>query len=156
MKNFTVLISAFLIFTSISNAQIVGQKPAKNVPIAVSEAFINKFGKQNPVWFENYQGRYDQKLVYEGRFRFDNRYSAAMYDKNGIMVAFAAHVEPAEIPADALVYMRENFPTFPIMDALLVTAVKEGVTYELGIIVDGEYIVKVFSEKGKFIKSTRA
>ena len=122
----------------------------------VSAAFDAKFPKQDPVWFSDYENRYNQKLVYEGRFIFDNRYSTAYYDKEGNMLAFAAQVERNEIPGKALEYMQENFPTFPIVDSILVTTHDDEVTYELGIVVDGEYIVKVFSKEGRFIKSTRA
>ncbi len=134
----------------------VGQKPERNVPIVVSAAFNEQFPSKEPIWFGNYQGRYNEKLVYEGRFIFDNRYSAAMYDVDGNMLAFAAKVENNEIPAKALEYMNNQFPSFPILDAILVTTKKNEITYELGIMVENEYIIKVFSEKGEFIKSTRS
>ena len=87
---------------------------------------------------------------------FDKRYSTAIYDGEGNMIAFAAKLENSEIPEKVVKYMNENFPSFPILDAILVTSVKNEVTYELGIVIDGEYIVKVFSNDGDFIKSTRA
>jgi len=157
MKMIIAATCFFLLFTNSAPAQnIVGQKPERNVPIAVAAAFGEKFPSYEPVWFSNYQGRYNQKLVYEGRFIFDNRYSLAIYDGQGDLIAFAATIEHNEIPAKALKYMKENFPAFPISEALLVTSRKNDITYELGIWVDGEFIVKVFSESGDFIRSTRA
>ena len=134
----------------------VGQKPERNVPIAVSAAFNEQFPSKDPIWFGNYQGRYNEKLVYEGRFIFDNRYSAAMYDGEGNMLAFVAKVERNEIPVKALEYMNNQFPSFPILDAILVTTKNNEITYELGIMVENEYIIKVFSDKGEFIKGTRS
>ncbi len=154
-------ISVFFLFLLFSYADafsqnIVGQKPERNVPVIVSTAFNEKFPSSDPIWFSNYQGRYNQKLVYEGRFIFDNRYSSAIYDRDGILLAFATKIENKEIPKQALKYMSENFPTFPILDSILVTSKNNDVTYELGIMIDDEYIIKVFSDKGEFIKSTRA
>jgi len=156
-KTISIFVFVFLVNYGTSYSQsTVSQKPEKNVPIAVSKAFNEKFPVKDPIWFSSYQGRYDQKLVYEGRFMFDNRYSSAIYDSEGILLAFAAKVEYKEIPAAAVKYMNENFPNFRILDSILVTSKTNDVTYELGIMVDGEYIIKVFSDKGDFIKSTRA
>src|SRR5690606_35115043 len=85
-------------YSTVCHAQFIGLKPERNVPALVEEAFQNKFPGHDPVWYSKYQGRYNQKLVYEGRFMFDNRYSAAVYDTDGIMVAFAATVELSEVP----------------------------------------------------------
>ncbi|RZJ33813.1 MAG: hypothetical protein EOO51_12290 [Flavobacterium sp.] len=152
------ILSLCLIFlgTAVSAQNYHGQKPEKNIPTVVSAAFDKRFPHGDPIWFSDYENRYNQKLVYEGRFLFDNRYSTAVYDKEGNLLAFAAQVERNEIPQKALKYMTENFPTFPIVDSILVTTHDDEVTYELGIVVDGEYIVKVFSKEGDFIKSTRA
>jgi len=158
MSKFTLL----LLFTCFCNSaigssqNIVGQKPEKNVPIIVSAAFNEQFPSKEPVWFSNYQGRYNQKLVYEGRFIFDKRYSTAIYDFEGNMLAFAAKVESNEIPEKAIEYMNDQFPAFPILDAILVTKKNNEVTYELGIMIDKEYIIKVFTEKGEFLRSTRS
>jgi len=155
-----IIIFLFLAFLSnfpVAYSQnIVGQKPERNVPIIVSAAFNEQFPSKEPVWFTNYQGRYNQKLVYEGRFIFDKRYSTAIYDFEGNMLAFAAKVEENEIPEKALQYMNDEFPSYQIVDAILVTTKSNEVTYELGIIVDREYIIKIFSEKGEFLRSTRS
>ena len=158
MKKIILVFSAIFLFsTSSLFAQIsVGDKPEENVPVVVKTAFDTKFPNYKPVWFTSYEGRYNQKLTFEGRFIFDNRNSSAIYDQDGNLIAFAAAVEKKEIPTEALKYMNENFPYSTILDSILVTRGKNKVTYELGIITDGQYIIKVFSEKGDFIKSTRA
>ena len=156
LKSISIFLFLSLFNYSIVFSQnIVGQKPERNVPIVVETAFKEKFPSSEPVWFSNYQGRYNQKLVYEGRFIFDNRYSCAIYDTDGVLIAFAAKVENKELPQKVLKYMNENFPSFPILESILVNS-NNTVTYELGIVVDGEYIIKVFSDMGEFIKSTRA
>jgi hypothetical protein len=65
-------------------------------------------------------------------------------------------VERSEIPAEALNYMKEKYPYSTILDTIMVTRGINDVTFELGISISGEYIIKVFSDKGKFIKSTKA
>ena len=153
LKYFIVFL--FLQATIVSAQEIGKLKPERNVPAIVMEKFKNKFPAGDPVWFSQYQGRYDQKLVFEGRFIFDNRYSSVIYGKEGNMIAFAATIEKREIPAEAAKYMADNFPTYPIADALLVTRGSDDITYELGIYIDNQYVIKVFNKDGKFIKSTR-
>ena len=146
----------FLLQAGFLNAQgLISPKPEKNVPVIVEARFSEKFPRHEPVWFSQYHGRYDNRLVYEGRFIFDNRYSSAVYDRGGNMIAFAATIEKNEIPLKARNYMAENFPTFPIADAMLVTRGMDEVTYEIGIYIDNQLVVQVFSKDGNFIKSTK-
>jgi len=140
----------------LSAQSVNSPKPEKNVPAIVLEKFRTKFPSSDPVWFSQYQGRYDQKLVFEGRFIFDNRYSSAVYDNDGNLVAFAATIEKSEIPNSVLKYMNENYPSFPVIDALLVTRGENEKTYEIGIYIDRQYVIQVFSKNGDFIKSTKA
>jgi hypothetical protein len=95
----------------------------------------------------NYQGRFNQKLVYQAKFIFDKRYCQAIYDMNGKQVAFAATIEYLELPEEARNYMNEHYPTYPIIEALLVTDSKKEVTYEIGIYVDNQYMIQVFLMK---------
>ena len=157
-KRFPKILTVIFIFQlAILNAQnIVNPRPEKNVPLAVSQAFNQKFPSHDPVWFSQYNGRYDQRLVFEGRFIFDKRYSSAIYDNEGNMLAFAAAVEKSELPKKAMDYMDQKYPSFPIIDALLLTRGKDKVTYEIGIFIDKQYVIQVFNEAGDFIKSTKA
>jgi hypothetical protein len=45
--------------------------------------FRTSFPDKEPVWFSNYQGRFNQKLVYQAKFIFWQRYCQAIYDMNG-------------------------------------------------------------------------
>ncbi len=159
MKNILrVFLVLFILNTVATFAQhTVAQKPEKNVPRLVEMAFKEKFPAGDPVWFSNYQGRWIEQphLVYEGRFMFDKRYSTAVYDEKGTLIAFAAQIENKEIPQKALQYMKENFPSYPIIESILVTS-GNTVRIELGIMIDDDFVVKVFSEGGDFIKSTKA
>lgn len=131
------------------------QRLEKNVPIIVSETFQKKFPTQEPIWFSKYQGQFDQKLVYEARFMFDNRYSKAFYENEGKMLAFAAVVEQSELPENVLNYMKENYPSFTIAEALLVSYANNEVQFELGIYIDNVFVVQVFSKAGDFIKMVK-
>lgn len=154
-KSITIL-SLFLCFSCsiVFSQNMIGQKPESNIPVIISIAFSEKFPTAEPIWFTNYQGRYNQQLVYEGRFMWNKRYSSAIYDKDGNLLAFVEKIYYDELPENVIKYMKENYPTFPIVDSIRVTTQNKDITYELGILIDGQFVIKVFSEKGDFIKST--
>jgi hypothetical protein len=159
MKTNNIIVIVLIAFFQLSFLQaqdMIKSKPETNVPLIVIEKFNQKFPSYEPVWFSQYQGRYNQELVFEGKFIFDKRYSSAVYDKDGNMIAFATKIEKNEVPQKAQEYMSKNFPNFYIAEALLVTRGFNEVTYELGIYVDNQFIIKVFSKDGEFIKSVRA
>lgn len=52
--------------------------------------------------------------------------------------------------------MKEMYPSFPIIEALMVTDHEKVVTYEIGIYIDHQYVIQVFSNDGDFIKNTKA
>ncbi len=146
----------FLFASSFLNAQIIkGQKPLENVPPVVNATFINQFAGKDVTWFTRFQGRYNDEQVYEGRFLFDNRYSSAVYTKNGSLVAFVTAIEYTEIPKNARDYLDVNFPGRAIIDSVLVTRGGDDVTYEIGIYLDNQFVVKVFSKNGEFIKGVK-
>lgn len=158
MKNLILPFSVLLFFlASTVNAQIIqGQKPVKDIPLTVKEAFNLRFIGKDPVWFTHFQGRYDNQQVYEGRFLFDKRYSTAVYTPDGDLIAFVANVEYFEIPKAARDYMEMQFPGRQIIDAALVTRGGNDVTYEIGIYLENQYVVQIFSKEGEFIRSTKA
>ncbi|TDD97009.1 hypothetical protein [Flavobacterium cellulosilyticum] len=152
-----ILVVLFLSQVSVAKAQNTAKsKLDKNVPAIVLEKFSIDFPTHDPVWFSQYQGRYNQKLVFEGKFIFDNRYSSAVYDINGNLLAFTATVDKYELPEAITAYMTANYPSFPIVETLLVTRDMKDVTYEVGIYIDNQLVIEVFSENGDFIKSTKA
>ena len=51
--------------------------------------------------------------------------------------------------------MKEKYPSFPIIEALMVTDNEKVVTYEIGIYIDNQYVIQVFSNDGDFIKNTK-
>ena len=155
MKNL-IQLSLLLVVFQFSNVfaqDIVPPKPEGNVPIIVAQTFEARFPKKNPVWFSQYQGRYDNKLVYEARFIFDKRYSAAIYNREGDLIAFTATIENSEIPEKALIYMKENYPYQSITEAGIVDRGKTS-TVELGIYINNRFTVVVFDKEGNFIKTT--
>lgn len=155
MKNLIHLSLLFIFFqfSSLFAQDIVAPKPENNVPILIAESFKAKFPQKEPVWFSQYQGRYDNKLVYEARFIFDNRYSTAVYNRDGNLIAFAATIENSEIPEKALIYMKENYPYQTITEAGIVDRGKTS-TVELGIYINNRFTVVVFDKEGNFIKTT--
>ncbi len=150
-----VKLSIFLIafcFNTVVAQGVVVSKPEKNIPIIVAEAFQTQFPKQDPIWYSQYQGRYDSKLVYEARFTYDNRSSAAIFNRDGGLIAVATKIEPSEIPKKAVDYMNSNYASQEISEALLVTRDKTNATVELGIYIGKRFNVVVFDKEGNFIK----
>jgi hypothetical protein len=156
MLKSTLLLSCLFLFTfsTVFSQDLVVQKPESNVPAPISAAFAKKFPTSEPVWFSDYQGKYNQQLVYEGRFMYKNRNTSVIYEANGNLIATVVRVDQKELPKKIVAYMNEKFPSFPIRDAALVTAQNNETTYEVGIIINETYVIKVFSEEGDFIKST--
>ena len=155
--NTTLCLVFLLFFGSLTQAQKSGNsKVDSNIPLVVSESFNAMYSEKDPVWFSRYQGEGDQTLVYIAKFIFDKRYCQAIYGINGNQIAFAATVEYKELPEAARNYMTQNYLTFAIADAVLVTDANKNVTYEIGIYIEGDYVIQVFSKEGTFIKNTKA
>lgn len=155
--NTTLCLVFLLFFGSLTQAQKSGNsKVDSNIPLVVSESFNAMYSEKDPVWFSRYQGEGDQTLVYIAKFIFDKRYCQAIYGINGNQIAFAATVEYRELPLEARNYMEKKYPTYPIVEAVLVTDAQKEVTYEVGVYIDRAYVIQVFSKEGTFIKNTKA
>jgi hypothetical protein len=91
--------------------------------------------------------------VYEAKFIFDDRYCKSVYDFNGIKLLFAAGRLSWVTSRNSWVYGRRVL--LPIVESLLVTDSEKVVTYEIGIYIDNEFVIQVFSKDGDFIKNTK-
>lgn len=155
MKNY--IITSFLLivfqFSTVLAQDNKHRKPEGSVPILVEQTFKSKFPNKDAVWFSQYQGRYNDKLVYEARFMFDNRYSAAIFNKEANLIAFTATITAAEIPQKAVDYMKEHYPYQSVTEAGIVDRGNKS-TVELGIYINGRFTVVVFNKEGNFIKAT--
>lgn len=156
--SFKNLFLLFFIFCGVvAQAQNDGtSRIERNVPIVIAESFNAVFSAKDPVWFTRYQGENNQELEYEAKFIFDDRYCKSVYDSNGNQIAFAATVDYLELPEYARVYMEEKYPFFPIMEALMVTDNENVVTHEIGVYIDNQYMIQVFSKDGDFIKNIKS
>ena len=153
LKNLSLTLFGIICFLGANKTN--GQRLQHNVPIVVTDAFQKKFPDKEPVWFSEYQGRYDEKLVYEARFMFDNRYSKAFYENEGKMLAFATVVEKTELPQKVIDYMKEKYPSFPIAESLLVTYANNDIHFEVGIYIENNFLIQVFNKQGDFIKMNK-
>lgn len=152
-----ITLSLVLFAFSMSNLfaqDLTPSKPEKNVPIMVAQAFETQYPQKDPVWFSQYQGRYNEQLVYEARFIFDNRYSSAVYNRDARLIAFAATIEASEIPVKAVEYMKNNYTDRGVTDAMLVTRGAKETSIELGIYINNRFTIVVFDKEGNFIKTT--
>jgi len=156
--SFKNLFLLFFIFFGLgSQAQSDGDsRIERNAPLVVIESFNAVFSAKDPVWFTRYQGKNNQELVYVAKFILGNRYCKSVYDFNGNQIVFAATVDYNELPEVARNYMKEMYPSFPIIEALMVTDHKKVVTCEIGIYIDNQYMIQVFCNDGDFIKNSKA
>lgn len=155
MKNHIKIVTFLFLFQSLImyGQENTIRKTETNIPILVELAFQSKFPKIDPVWFSQFQGRYDNKLVYEARFMFDNRYSAAIFDREANLKAFVVTVETSEIPQKVINYMKNNYPYQLVSEAVMVSRDKNS-TFELGIYINNRFTIVVFDKDGNFIKTT--
>jgi hypothetical protein len=142
-----------LLFSLLIGGNVQAQRLEKNVPIIVSETFKKEFPGKDPVWFSKIQGPYDERLVYEARFMFDNRYSKAFYENEGKLIAFATIIEQSELPKRIREYMEKTYPTLPVAESLLVTHVNNEIHYEIGVYIDNEFVVMTFNQEGQYLKT---
>jgi len=154
MKKIILLLVLILSVSPLFAQDLTPMKPERKVPIIVSEAFQSKYSAKDPVWFSQYQGLYNDKLVYEARFMFDNRYSSAIFDRDGEMIAFATTIEASEIPQKAIDYMKKNYADRGVTEAMLVARGKNETSVELGIYINNRFTIVVFDKDGNFIKTT--
>lgn len=155
MKNYITISFLIIIFqlSTVFAQPDTRRNPESSVPIVVEQNFKSKFPNKDAVWFSQYQGRYNDKLVYEARFMFDNRYSAAIYNSEATLIAFTATITAAEVPEKAVAYMKKNYPYQPVSEAGMVSRGQE-TTIELGIYINNRFTVVVFDKEGNFIKTT--
>lgn len=152
LLNFKHVLLSLLISFLLMNKNY-SQRLESSVPIIVNDSFQKRFPDKDPVWFSTLMGKYDKRLVYEARFMMDNRYTKAFYENEGTLIAFASTIEESELPERIREYMKENYPTLPIVESLLVTHIKNGIHYEVGVYIDGDFVVMTFSKEGQYLKT---
>jgi hypothetical protein len=147
MKKIFLGITMMLSITQFVQAQ---EKTKKiTVPITVKEAFSKDYPKSKVSW-EMEDGDYEAHL------KIDGSDASAVYDKKGHRKAVELSIKMTEIPADALDYIKKNYPTNKIIETAKTTDDKNTVTYEVAIGRKGKTYDVLFDANGKFTKMMEA
>lgn len=117
-----------------------------SVPKAVKEAFAQKFPQATPVNWEKEKGNYEAN--WGGKSGEDN---SALYTSGGQFIELAKAISVNELPAPALVYLKNHFKKKSVNEAALVTDAMGKITYEAEV----EHKDMIFDERGNFLKTEK-
>jgi len=139
--------TTFLAITIALSAVVTAQTKSKKseIPALVKEAFAKEFPKQKAKWSTEDSG-------YEAEFKINNIETSAVYDKKGHRKELESEIKTSELPANALAYLKKNYPTGKISEAAKITDDKNEISYESEIKKDGKKFDVLFDSNGKFIK----
>ncbi|WP_395051651.1 PepSY domain-containing protein [Flavobacterium sp.] len=142
-----VFLAMAIAFSATLFAQTEAKEKEKKVtvPSAVSGAFAKEFPGKKAGWGMEDGG-------YEAEFKINGSDASAVYDKAGHRKALEVTIKTAELPANALQYVKNNHPATKITEAAKITDDKNVVTYEAEIGKDGKTYDVLFDASGKFIK----
>ena len=115
------------------------------VPSTVTEMFKKEFPDKKAKWGM-------EKGDYEAEFKINGADASAVYDKKAHRKALEIGIKTSELPANALDYLKKNYPANKITEAAKITDDKNVVTYEAEIKKDGKSYDILLDAKGKFIK----
>ena len=139
----------FLAITIAFSVTMVAQSEKKsdkiNVPATVAEMFKKEFPDKKAKW-----GMEDGD--YEAEFKINGSDASAIYDKKGHRKALEVAIKTSELPANALEYLKKNYPANKITEAAKITDDKNVVSYEAEIGKDGKSYDVLLDANGKFIK----
>lgn len=143
MKNIFLAIAIAFSVTMVAQSEKKSKKI--NVPTTVTEIFKKEFPDKKAKW-----GMEDGD--YEAEFKINGADASAVYDKKGHRKALEVGIKTSELPANALEYLKKNYPTNKITEAAKITDDKNVVTYEAEIGKDGKSYDVLLDVNGKFIK----
>ena len=137
----------FLSFAIVFSLVCSAQKQSKKivVPANVKSAFEKDYPKTKAQWGA-------ENADFEAEFSFNGKDASAVYDKNGHRKAFEIDIEMNQIPANALQYLKENYPKNKIVESAKITDDKNIVTFEAEIKKDKKSFDVLFDANGKFLK----
>ena len=150
MKNIFVAIS--LLFSSFFMAQTgVTSNEVITPPEIVLATFQKEYPNKVAVWTSEYFGEDNDEIRYEAKFNTDtNSKALAIYDISGKLKAFVLEIPINQLPKDALIYLRKNYPEKSIRNASVVVDDKKQTTYEVGVEKNALFYDVVFDIDGKF------
>jgi hypothetical protein len=139
----------FLMMAIVFSVSLLAQTEEKekkvSVPSVVSSNFAKEFPGKKAKWGMEDGG-------YEAEFKINGSEASVVYDKTGHRKELELEIKTTELPANALEYVKKNYPAIKISEAAKITDNKNVVTYEAEIKKDGKKNDLIFDASGKFIK----
>jgi hypothetical protein len=141
---------------AMSTVAMHGQKKEKEkekirLPFEVKIAFERQHPNVNPKWTEEYRGLDNDELIYEAKFKINNKSAYVVYDKSGNLKAEQESLDIYELPKNAINYLKTNFPRNTMNNALKITKGDNKTTYQVGVVKEQKYYNTIFDNKGNFI-----
>ncbi|MES2573490.1 MAG: hypothetical protein V4572_00980 [Bacteroidota bacterium] len=148
MKNLFLAISLLFSVFLVAQTGITS-----NNLITPPEKVLANFQKEYPskvaVWTLEYGGEDNDEIRYEAKFNTNNSEALAIYDSSGSLKAFVLAIPINQLPANALSYLRMNYPEKSIREASVVVNDKKQITYEVGVERNALFYDIVFDSNGK-------
>lgn len=151
MKN-TFLLLFFLAGFSCFSQQNKTTKTEVVPPIEVIQSFENQFPKIKPVWSSDYEGADSDDQRYMAYFELGKTTISMHYDKLGKVKIVEESILLDHLPNTVLEYLKNNFPTFKINDAVKIRNDKNVNTFEVGIGNATKFYVAQFDATGYFLQ----
>ena len=123
-------------------------KQNKEVPKVVAQAFEKEYPNTKVDWNIEKDG-------YEAEFKYNGKESSADYDKSGRKLETEIEIAQNEMPKNALLYLKTNYPKNKIKETAKITTLKGVISYEAELKIDGQNNDLIFDANGNFIKISK-
>jgi hypothetical protein len=146
--------NAILALAIVCSATLLAQSESKEndkkvtVPSAVSSAFAKEYPGQKAKWGK-------EEGDFEAEFKINGSEASAVYDKSGHRKEFEIEIKTADLPANAVQYIKKNYPKSTITESAKITDDKNVITYEAEIKKEGKKYDTIFDNSGKFLKISK-
>lgn len=111
----------------------------------VQEAFQKQYPNSKVSWDNEKDG-------YEAEFKLNGKDATLNYDKKGIKMDTKIAITENEVPKAAAEYGKKQYSKNDTKECAKITDAKNGVTYEIEIIIDKKQSDDLFDSNHNFIK----
>lgn len=147
-----IILSALLL-ASISFYGQADTKSQKYVPpIEARIAFEKEFPKSVPEWRNEYGDGDDDEELFVAEFTMQGAKVSAYYNLRGEMQVLKHGIAPNQLPLATISYLKKNYPTYKIAEAVKVRNDKNEYTYEVGLENSSRFYDAVFDGAGDFLQ----
>lgn len=147
-----IIVSAFLLATISFYGQATTQNQKYVPPVEARMAFEKEFPKSTPEWRLEYGGDDDDEQLFVADFVMQGDKVSAYYNLRGEMQVLEHAITSNQVPKSIKSYLKKNYPTYKIVEAVKVRDSKKAYTYEIGLQSDSKFYDAVFDDGGDFLQ----